>query len=103
MFLNNQILEYEKPYKELKEDVVVHILVLKEDIAWLLQVHSVDQRDSAVIPVRLYIVPTRKPRRAGKTEPEALCKNSETSSSHSPFTVAEVDSTGKRRPHHQLC
>lgn len=33
MFPKSQILEYEKPYKELKEDVVVHILVLKEDIA----------------------------------------------------------------------
>lgn len=59
MFLKNQILEYEKPYKELKEDVVVHVLVLKEDVARLLQVHSVDQRHSAVITVRLYIVPTR--------------------------------------------
>ena len=86
MVLKNQILEYEKPYKELKEDVVVHVLVLKEDVARLLQVHSVDQRHSAVITVRLYIVPTRKPRRAVETEPKVLGTSSETSSSHTPPT-----------------
>ena len=63
------ILEYKRPYEELKEDVVVHILVLKEDITWLLEVHSIDQGYRAVITIGLYVVSTRDPRRAVETKP----------------------------------
>lgn len=69
MSFKKWILEYKSPYKELKEDVVVHILVLKENIARLLEVHSVDQGYRAVITIGLYVISTRDPGRAVETKP----------------------------------
>lgn len=66
------ISEYKRPYKELKEDVVVDVLVLKEDITRLLKVHSIDQRHGAVITIWLYVISTRDPRRAVETKPRGI-------------------------------
>lgn len=55
---------YKRPYKKFKEDVVVYILVFKEDRTGFLQVHSVDERNCTIIPVRLYVIPSGRPRRA---------------------------------------
>lgn len=55
---------YKRPYKKFKEDVVVNILVFEEDRTGFLQVHSVDERNCTIVPVRLYVIPSRCPRRA---------------------------------------
>lgn len=66
------ISEYKRPYKELKEDVVVDVLVLKDDITRLLKVHSIDQRHGAVVTIWLYVISTRDPRRAVETKPRGI-------------------------------
>lgn len=50
-------------HKELKEQVVVWILVLKADGALFLQMDGVDEGDSAFIPVGLHVVSLRHPGR----------------------------------------
>ena len=55
---------YKRPYKKFKEDVVVNILVFEEDRTGFLQVHSIDERNCTIIPVRLYVIPSRRPWRA---------------------------------------
>lgn len=42
---------HKMPYKKFKEDVVVNILIFKEDRTRFLQVHSVDERNCTIIPV----------------------------------------------------
>lgn len=53
-------------HKELKQQVVVWILVLKADRALFLQMDSVDERDRAFIPVGLQIVSLRHPGRTAR-------------------------------------
>lgn len=55
---------YKRPYKKFKEDIVVNILVFEEDRTRFLQVHSIDERNCTIIPVRLDVIPSRCPRRA---------------------------------------
>lgn len=50
-------------HKELKQQVVVWILVLKADRALFLQMDGVDERDRALISVGLQIVSLRHPGR----------------------------------------
>lgn len=56
------------PYVELKEDVVVGVLVGEGDRALLLQVDGVNQRHGALVTVRLQIHALRRPRRAATTK-----------------------------------
>lgn len=46
----------DETHKELKQQVVVWILVLKADRALFLQMDRVDERDGAFVPVGLQIV-----------------------------------------------
>lgn len=48
-------------HKELKQQVVVWILVLKADGALFLQVDGVDERDGAFVPVGHQVVSLRQP------------------------------------------
>ena len=49
-------------HKELKQQVVVWILILKADRALFLQMNSIDERDCTLIPVGLQIISLRHPR-----------------------------------------
>lgn len=53
-------------HKELKQQVVVWILVLEADGALFLQVDGVDERHRALVPVGLQVVSLRHPGGAGK-------------------------------------
>lgn len=51
-------------HKELKQQVVVWILILKADGALFLQMDGVDERDGALVPVGHQVVSLRQPRGA---------------------------------------
>lgn len=55
-----------KTHKELEEQVVVWILVLKADRALFLQMDSVDEGDRAFVPVGLHVVSLRYPGRTAR-------------------------------------
>lgn len=53
-------------HKELKQQVVVWILVLKADRALFLQMDGIDERNCAFIPVGLHVVSLRHPGRTAR-------------------------------------
>lgn len=53
-------------HKELKQKIVVWILVLEAHRALFLEVDSIDERDCAFIPVGLQVVSLRNPGRTTK-------------------------------------